>query len=146
MRRPKIKKKMGVTILVQDIWGVKLLLTFGGFPCFLENGFAFQGVRNVKFIKNYMTKFRTNICAFYVCVPENRNIIVEIVACKRMAHKSLTLSIDLLLISTKKHGCHDIRLEDISEQTLQMHHVLPPLFLFSPLIPSYQTMLSISGS
>ena len=48
MRHPKVKKKMWVTELVQDIWGDKVLLTFGVFPCFPEKGYVFYGVGDVK--------------------------------------------------------------------------------------------------
>ena len=81
-----------------------------------------------------MTKFRSN--NFYVCVHLEETILEEIMACERMTHKNLTQNLHmlyqltLLLFSTKSNGGHHIRLEDISEQTLQTHHVLPPLLLF----------------
>ena len=50
------------------------MLTLGVFPRFLETDNAFYGVSDVKFNKNYMTKFNSNICVFNVCLPENRNV------------------------------------------------------------------------
>jgi len=50
------------------------MLTFIVSPRFLETGYAFYGVSDVKFNKNYMTNFRSNICVFYACIPGNMNI------------------------------------------------------------------------
>ena len=48
MRHPKMKKYIWVTALVQDIWGDKVFLNFGVFPCFPEKGYVFYGVGDVK--------------------------------------------------------------------------------------------------
>ena len=37
-----------------------------------------------------------------------------------------TVSIDVPFIARKKTGGHHVGLEDINEQTLQTHYVLPP--------------------
>ena len=96
-----MKKNVGVTTLVQDIWGDKVLLTFGVLPCFLETGYAFYGVSDVKFNKNIMTNFRSNICAFYACIPGNRNIWRKIFQkkswlAKELPHKNLTKNLRVL--------------------------------------------------
>ena len=54
------------------IYGGLNFAYFWCFPCFLEKGYAFYGVSDVTFNKNYMTKFRSNNCVFYFCVPVNR--------------------------------------------------------------------------